>query len=100
MFLHVLLCVCDAHNFFMWVFIFACDLVLHMLCFSTNFLCAVLEVLRSLYQVVVIAYGPFSRREDILRLPGEDAEMIVDPQMSHDARVSSAREPAQAADPW
>jgi len=38
---------------------------------------AVLEVLRSLYQVVVIAFGPFSRREDVLRLPGEDAEMIV-----------------------
>lgn len=38
---------------------------------------AVLEVLRSLYKVVVIAYGPFSRREDVLRLPGEDAEMIV-----------------------
>ena len=38
---------------------------------------AILEVLRSLYQVVVIAYGPFSRREDVLRLPGDDAEMIV-----------------------
>ena len=40
-------------------------------------LCALLQMLQSLYEVVIIDYGPFSRHEDLITLPGTNATFFL-----------------------